>query len=107
MMSIFDFIVISLACWRITSLFVAEDGPGEILAKFRNWVGVRYDERSRPYGKNVFAKAMLCIWCFSVWVCLMATLLAIPANIHKYIIWLLMPFALSTMVIVLDSFISR
>lgn len=57
-----------LATWRISSLFVKEDGPGDILAKFRHLIGVYYDEFSVAQGRNIVAKAFTCVWCFSFWV---------------------------------------
>lgn len=58
----------SLVAWRITHLVVAEDGPFDILAKFRHFIGIRYDAHSVAYGKNVLAQVFTCIWCCSIWV---------------------------------------
>lgn len=64
----FEFIIMGLAAWRMTSLMVSEDGPWDILARFRSWIGVYYDARSVACGKNVIAQALTCEWCCSVWV---------------------------------------
>ena len=67
--SVVSMLVLVLACWRLTSLIVQEDGPFRIFAKFRYWIGVRQVEGSTtPYGTNVVAEGLSCIWCCSVWV---------------------------------------
>lgn len=43
-------------------------GPGDILGRFRSWLGVKFDEHSRPYGTNWRAEAILCFYCLSLWV---------------------------------------
>jgi len=63
-----DFVLLSLATWRLTSLVVKEDGPWDILARLRHGVGVRFNERSQPYGLNVLGGVFACMWCASVWV---------------------------------------
>lgn len=64
----FEFIIMGLATWRMTSLMVSEDGPWDMLARMRSWVGVCYDDHSEACGRNVIAQALTCEWCFSVWV---------------------------------------
>lgn len=71
-MTIFWIIVaiisLPLAVWRTSSILIAEDGPYDLIAKFRALVGVRYDERSVAYGTNTLAILFTCIWCMSIWV---------------------------------------
>lgn len=57
-----------LITWRITSMLVNEDGPADIFARLRDWLGVRYGEVSQPYGTNGVANALCCVWCTSIWV---------------------------------------
>lgn len=104
-MDVISFITIGLAAWRISSLFAAEDGPANIFAKFRSFVGVRYDELSQPVGTNIIADAFTCVWCLSVWVCVFAFIswLIVP-TVTFYIS---IPFALSTVVIMLESYINK
>jgi len=63
-------LLLILATWRLTSLLsnVNEAGPYGVLNKLRYWLGVRWDEKSEPYGKTEIAKGLLCFWCCSVWV---------------------------------------
>lgn len=64
----FLYLIGGIATWRLTSLVVREDGPRDIIARLRRWIGVRYNHRSEPYGLNVVAQAILCFWCASIWV---------------------------------------
>jgi hypothetical protein len=63
-----EYALVVLAAWRVTSLLVREDGPFDLLARFRYLIGVRYNELSEPYGTNVVASAFACTWCLSVWI---------------------------------------
>jgi hypothetical protein len=46
-----------LAVWRITHLFNAEDGPWDLLVRFR-----------RLFGDGVWGKLLDCFACLSLWV---------------------------------------
>lgn len=59
-----------LATWRLTKLLKEERGPYEILARLRQWVGVRYDVYSTAYSDNELGRAFLCFWCLSLWIAL-------------------------------------
>ena len=86
-----------LATWRITNLLVAEGGPGDVLARFRDRIGVAYDESSRPYGRNLFAQAFTCIWCLSIWIGWVIALLTYPQR------WVLHGLAYSAGAIAIDK----
>ena len=45
-----------------------ENGPWDILARIRYWLGVRYDDASMPYSTTTLSGALTCVWCLSVWV---------------------------------------
>ena len=47
----------ALAVWRVTHLFHAEDGPAEILVRFR-----------RRMGNGFFGQLLDCFYCLSLWV---------------------------------------
>lgn len=58
-MSIFLFLVMALACWRITHLFSKEDGPLNIIYLLR-----------KKAGAGFFGSLLDCFYCISVWVAL-------------------------------------
>ena len=61
----FDFVIMALSCWRLTSLVVYEDGPFHVFSKFREWIGLEEDG-SHP---DKFLPSLIsCAMCFSVWV---------------------------------------
>ena len=101
-MNILAFLCLSLATWRLASLLAREAGPFDILARFRKWAGVRYNERSEAYGTNEFAKALVCLWCSSVWIgagwaILFYTLPGLAP-------WLSLPLALSAAAILIEHY---
>lgn len=93
--------VLILATWRVSSLLAREEGPFDLLLKLRFRLGVRYDERSVPYGTTSIAKGVLCIWCNSVWVGVGWTILASISQTLAFVIAL--PFALSAAAILLEE----
>jgi len=104
-MTLTVFVIVALATWRVSVLLVNEAGPGDILAKFRKFVGVYYDELSQPVGKNTIADALTCVWCTSVWVgFFFAALWLVHERLAFYVA---LPFALSAVVIILDELIPK
>lgn len=67
-MSILQFVILCLATARLVYMIQVEDLPFDLMAHFRDKIGVRYDERSNPYGTNLFAKMVVCPWCLSIWI---------------------------------------
>jgi len=61
-----DFIILSLAVWRLSSLLVEEDGPWCVFSRLRHFAGVRVDEDGRAYGLNELGYMLSCIWCTSL-----------------------------------------
>jgi hypothetical protein len=51
------FVLAVLATWRLTHLLTSEDGPGDVLAKLREWVG-----------DGFFGTLMDCFYCASLWI---------------------------------------
>jgi type IV secretory pathway VirB3-like protein len=99
-----DIIILSLAVWRVTSLLVSEDGPFNVFAKMRYLLGVRYNERSEPYGLNVVSEMLLCVWCASLWVALFAAIMYI--FLGTIIIYVSLPFALSTGAVIIEKIVA-
>ena len=51
------FVLVSLASWRVTHMLAREDGPADVLARFR-----------AQLGNSTGGKLMDCFQCLSVWV---------------------------------------
>jgi len=108
-MTLTDFIILSLAAWRIANLVVddSEDGPFDILPKIRYWLGIRYDDRGRmmsvdgPLLYRELGRAVSCMWCLSIWVGIFLSF--IPSEI-RIILW---PFAISAGVLLVNKFVKR
>ena len=62
-----NLLIAALATWRLTTLLVNEDGPLDMLVKFRSFIGIKWDAQSEPYGTNFVAEAFTCVWCLSFW----------------------------------------
>ena len=55
----FRFVLAALATWRLTHVFAREDGPLNLLRKFRGWLG-----------QGVWGKLISCFYCLSLWIAL-------------------------------------
>jgi len=103
MPSLTELLILILASWRLTRLLVAtngEGGPWDILNKFRHRIGVRFDERSNAYGKNMFAEMFTCVYCLGFWVSLAVFLISLV----PYGYYVLMPFAIAGGALVVRKF---
>jgi hypothetical protein len=96
----FEFMLSSLATWRIAHMLVKEDGPWDLISRFRSIIGVRYDEYSVPYGTNMPSAMLSCVWCASVWVAAIVAIFEKHVKLHMYIRRL---FALSAMAIYIEE----
>lgn len=61
------FIRLSLATWRLASLFVNEAGLFSVLARLRQAVGVKTDKYGQRYADNELGELFTCVWCMSIW----------------------------------------
>lgn len=95
-------ILFALATWRITHLLVSEDAPYSLAARFRNYIGIRYDMNSKRVAGNELAKLFMCVWCLSVWVGWVLALLVRPRSI-----FLARGLAYSAVSIVIERLVSR
>jgi len=59
-----EFLLASLAVWRLTHLLVAEDGPSHLMVRLRQRVG-----------NNFWGSLLDCFYCLSFWMSLPFTLL--------------------------------
>jgi hypothetical protein len=54
---IIQFLVYAIVTWRLTHLLSAEDGPFDIIFKFRSFLG-----------SSFWGKLMDCFYCLSIWI---------------------------------------
>lgn len=94
--SLYFFLILCLATWRLSSLLVSEKGPFNLFSKIRHVAGIREGKAT-----NVIAEGLQCIWCTSIWVGTVLTLFY--ALLPALALWLSLPLALSTIAIILNS----
>jgi len=76
-----NLLIAALATWRLTTLLVNEDGPLDMLVKFRSFIGIEWDAQSEPYGTNFIAEAFTCVWCLSIWIGAVVAIFVTPTLI--------------------------
>lgn len=92
------YLILALATWRLSNLLVNEDGPGNMFAYLRAFVGVQEFADDQP---NAVAGAFACIWCMSVWV---GALFGVGWLVWgDAIMWGALPLALSAVAIAMDK----
>jgi hypothetical protein len=69
----------SLTVWRLTHLFNAEDGPGDLLVKLR-----------RLAGNGFWGGLLDCFYCLSLWLSAPVALYMTGAWPHRMVLWLAM-----------------
>lgn len=72
-----EFIVATLATWRIAALFTREDGPYAIFSRLRGDATVRGPRR-----------VLQCLYCTSVWVAAPLAGFVAPWSVRSIVIWL-------------------
>ena len=58
-------LIITLAIWRISVLFIDDHWPFNLMLRFRTWIGV-YDLEQSNWVTELFS----CMYCMSIWVTL-------------------------------------
>ncbi len=71
------FVICSLAVWRITHLFSQEDGPFEVVLRFR-----------KLFGRGFFGSLLDCFYCLSIWVAIPFAIYLSGNWIEGMITWL-------------------
>lgn len=97
-----NLLILALAVWRLSALLVYERGPFDVFVAIRKKAGIGHDNSGRPdmWPDRYFAKLLSCVWCLSVQIAIVVTILfAILGNL---VIIVLMPFALSALAIALE-----
>ena len=97
-MSLTIFFYLSLAAWRLASLVANEDGPWYIFKRLRQ----RAEDWCKTYKfcrELGLYELFACEWCNSIWIGVILTLLYLW--IGETILYIALPLALSTVVIIL------
>ena len=71
------FLLAVLATWRVTHLLAKEDGPADLIVKFR-----------ARLGDGLFGKLMDCFYCLSIWVAAPLALFVTRTPIEWLLTWL-------------------
>lgn len=66
-----------LATWRVTHLLASEDGPADLIAKFRGLLG-----------QSLTGKLMDCFNCLSLWIGAPAALFVTRQLLDWFLVWL-------------------
>lgn len=75
--SITALLVAILAVWRLTHLLSAEDGPGDVLVRFR-----------RMMGSGFFGQLLDCFYCLSLWIAAPLAWLLAASWVERAMLWL-------------------
>ena len=97
-MSLTIFFYVSLAAWRLASLLANEDGPWLIFKRFRERAE-SWCKRYRFCRELGLYELVSCEWCNSIWIGAGLTLLHLWVG--ETIFYIALPFALSTIVILI------
>jgi len=124
-MNIDNFLIVLLAAWRLASLLADEHGPGLLLERIRFLLGVHYITRDGTVVKthtlfsalseedqagcvrlatSEIARMITCVWCSSVWIA--AALVLFILWFGQPVVWVLLPFSVSTGVIIVNRIIN-
>lgn len=71
------FVLAVLATWRVTHLLASEDGPGDIIVRFRALLG-----------QSIVGKLMDCFNCLSLWIAPLAALFVSRRPVEWVFCWL-------------------
>ena len=97
-MSLNIFLYLSLAAWRLASLVANEDGPWMVFKRFRQRAE-QWCQQYRFCRELGLYELVTCEWCNSIWIGIGLTSLYLW--IGETIFYLALPFALSTVAIII------
>ncbi len=97
-MTFTTFLYVSLAAWRLASLIANENGPWQMFERFRQ-LAEYWCKKYKFCSQLGLHELVTCEWCNSVWIGAGLTLLYLW--IGDTILYLALPFALSTVVIII------
>lgn len=80
------FVLLTLAVYRLAQLLVYDDGPFDLIFKFRDWIGA-YDRNEAGEAQSHFGKFFSCVYCVGFWLALPAAFV-ISVSTSSLIWWL-------------------
>ena len=100
-----DFVILSLAVYRLSVFFIYDDGPFDVFQRLRERVGILYYDNGDVIEESYkgFAGLLSCIYCLSVWWSLLLVLLY--WFFPSYVTILSMPFALGGAVMIIERLV--
>ena len=102
-MNVLQLFVMGMACWRLTSLLIAEKGPYNIFQRLREKLGITHYEDGKPcaYPDKFVCELFSCVWCLSVWISagFVVSYIFLPQITFYFSLWL----SLSTICILIDN----
>lgn len=106
-MTFLEFVLLSLAAWRLASMLVREKGPFNMFVWIRERVGIGHDKDGIPYmiPDNVLAGILSCVWCCSMWTGFFWFVAYLVAPL--LVIKIATVFAISTGAILVDRFLGN
>lgn len=103
-------IVLTLATWRISSLFVFENGPWFAFERLRSSAGIYFhmhpkDGPIKIVPDTFFAQLLDCLWCFSVYAGGVLVILYFLLPVFTF--YACLPFALSALAILTNLVVEK
>ena len=97
-----DFFLVSLAVWRLSRFIRKENGPGNKMKQFNQWV--QHVHRNYESKEGTIAELLTCNKCLSFWLAVAATIAWSWADRGAYTVpvWIGMPWAISGLAIFVD-----
>jgi hypothetical protein len=102
MQNLLSILIVSIAVWRISSLFAVEDAPFSVFSKIRLFLG---NNRQKSVIYKTLFEGIKCKWCNSIWFGVITVILWIILG--DTVLILFFPFFISAFVIVFDNFVDR
>lgn len=104
MTDLLKIIVGGVATWRLSHLFLYENGPFRVFRRIRIRLGVAYHHSEENYVVSYKYELTTCIWCLSMWVGTAVTLLL---RWSSWGVWLLLPPTLSAVTVFMHKHIGK
>jgi len=95
-----EFAILVSAVWYMAIILVDEDGPFDILYKFRKFMGVDFKSDGGWYGRTIFGRILICKLCTSFWISIIVS--ALYYLFGEVVVWLAFPFSVAGLAILIE-----